>query len=485
MLVMPDFGKVYDFRFSINSYLHCMTGRSLAVILMVFIAGCERVKSRQSDLFPVRTGDQYGFINRKGETVVPFNFSRAGCFAGGLALVRTCDNVQSWGYIDNSGNFLIPPDYVGGASFSEGYAFAVKAGSAPCAIDKNGIVQFTLDSAYSAESFCDGYAAFSVLKHGGELWGFADKNGKTVIEPQYVAVSFFSQGLCGVMNANGQWGYIDKDGTIIIDFLYNNALPFIGNRAKVRLNGTWGIVDKKGRMVLEPQFEDIDIDDNGYLIRKGNKWGWIDEQNHEVIDLQFSDAYPFRGNKFAAVKSGGKWGYINRQGKYLIAPQFDFAFGFDAGLAPVEVGGKYGFIDEAGKYIVDPTYDHLPVDYFIRYFTSASAFFSVKTNVERPDYVGYKWLSDFYQMNYEDAMLHSTADTKVLLREFSSVSDMIADSSRRSMAGILVKVKGVEQFDERAIVTYTLSDNKGVEQKLFLVHERGKWLVQFNLPGME
>jgi hypothetical protein len=452
----------------------------LYLFLIFLFASCGIGNSGGNRLLPVKLGRYYGFIDRTGKQAVPFIYSRAGCFAGGLALVADSAATQKWGYIDNSGKQVIQPKYRNATSYSEGMAFVVPYDGVPQAIDKNGIVKFSLPAAQSVENFSEGLAAYSILGAEGEIWGFVDKDGKTKIPPQYRSVSYFSDGLCAVMNRNGEWGYIDKDAEMAIDFQFENAYPFKNDRAKVATRGKWGAINKQGKFILQPRYEDLDIDEKKYLVKNDHKWGWIPGNIGISIPVSFSDAYPFKKNKFAPAKSGEKWGFINESGKFMIAPQYDFAFGFENGLAVVEVGGKYGFIDDGGRYIINPTYDHIPVDYFIRYFAAATTFYSVKTDINKPQSIAYKWLTGFYSMDYDEAKRYATDDTKALLKEFSSISDMISDSTRQQMAGVIIGIRGCQENGDRAIVTYTLSDNKGKEQMLFLVKAEDKWRVQFS-----
>ncbi len=452
----------------------------LFLLLVLLVASCDMGNSGGNKLLPVKEGQHYGYIDRTGKTVIPFRYSRAGCYSGGLAVVANSENSPGWGYIDNSGKTVIKQVYCGATTFSEGLAFVVPYGGSPQAIDKNGIVKFSLPDAQGAENFSEGLAAFSVLGAEGEVWGFVDKNGKTRISPQFRSVSYFSSGLCGVMNRNGEWGYINKDAKMAIDYQYDNVRPFDKEKAKVATNGKWAVIDKQGRFILNPRYDDLDIDGEKYLVKHDNKWGWIGGNIGVLIPVLFNDAYPFNNNRFAPVKSGDKWGYINEGGKFIIAPQYDFAFGFDNGLAVVEVGGKYGFIDEGGKYVINPRYDKVPVDYFIRYFAPTTAFYSVKTDVNQPGSIAYKWLSGFYRMDYDEARKYATEDTRALLDQFASISDMISDSTRQQMSGVVIGIRKYRESGNRAIVTYTLSDAKGKEQMLFLVKVGDKWRVQFS-----
>jgi hypothetical protein len=455
----------------------------LAAFLLV-LASCRDDRQGVSEFFPVRVGEggqgKYGFIDRAGKTVIPNQFSKEGCFSEGLALVATMDAVPKWGFIDRKGHYTIDPVYTDATAFSDGIAFVTVENGGPTAIDKKGVVQFTLDDAVAAENFSEGLAAYSILGPDGELWGFTDKKGATLIPPSFRDVGYFSDGLCGVMNAQGKWGYVNKKGDVAIAYRYDNVFPFEDKKARVNYSGKWGVIDEQGNSIVIPQYEHIDIDGRNFLIKRGGKWGWINKDGKEIIPVAFDDAFPFRDNAYAAVKQGGKWGYIDQSGEWSIKPRFDFAFGVDGDLAAVAENKKYGFIEMDGSYVIKPVYSNISTDYFIRYFANTSAFYSIRTNKGLPANVAWKWLSHFYHLEYKDALRLSTPETKALLTQFVGLIGGIADSTRQRMAGLIIGVKDARENGDRAIVTYTLSDNPGKDELLFLVKQDGQWRVQFS-----
>lgn len=64
-------------------------------------------------------GDAWGYVDTTGKVVIPFRFSIAGRFSGGLARVQ---QDGKWGYIDTTGKFVIPPRYLWAFDFRDGIA---------------------------------------------------------------------------------------------------------------------------------------------------------------------------------------------------------------------------------------------------------------------------------------------------------------------------------------------------------------------------
>ena len=118
-----------------------------------------------------------GYIDKRGEEVIPLQFYIANDFSEGLAAVKIKEK-GGWGFIDKGGNMVIPYEYNFAGSFKEGLA-------------KVGI---------------KGY------KHAILLgYGFIDKTGKVVIPLIYDEVEDFNGGRAKVKYLN-EWFYIDKNG---------------------------------------------------------------------------------------------------------------------------------------------------------------------------------------------------------------------------------------------------------------------------------
>lgn len=172
----------------------------------------------------------------------------------------------------------------------------------------------------------------------GETWGFIDKTGSWVINPQFQDVLSFSEdGLCAVQmpdsgSEDGKWGFIDTKGTYVISPNYADA----GGFGK---NGLAAVQEWKS-------------DGSG-------KWGYINKKGEQVIPYQFDEAWIFRGGDQAIVALGEKYGLIDSKGTYLINPQFDELYDWDdlsGKLLSFELDGKKGYADREGNYVIAPEY---------------------------------------------------------------------------------------------------------------------------------
>lgn len=149
------------------------------------------------------------------------------------------------------------------------------------------------------------------------LWGFIDKKGQMVVQPQYTWITDFSEGLAAVNSGdflNPRYGYIDQQGQAVIPMQYKSAKRFSEGLAPV----TGGYIDKTGRMVIRLQTADVTAD-------------------------EFSEG-------LAAVMINSKRGYIDKSGNFVIQPKYFSTNPFKNGLARVwENGNKY--IDKSGRVV--------------------------------------------------------------------------------------------------------------------------------------
>jgi hypothetical protein len=148
------------------------------------------------DPYPFQRSDgKWGYVNDDHCWVIEPQFDFAQPFSEGLAEVKITDD---WGYIDKTGSIVIPPQF----SDYDGNIDTLKETRPPLHII-NGTM-----------SFSEGLAAVQV----GGKWGFINKNGAVVINPNFLDVvgGGFREDLAFVF-INGKYGFIEKTGAVAVD----------------------------------------------------------------------------------------------------------------------------------------------------------------------------------------------------------------------------------------------------------------------------
>ncbi len=262
-----------------------------------------------SGLCPVETNGMFGYIDHTGTYRIPPKFYSAYDFEGGVAVVDF-----PFDLIDTSGDVVLSgititniKKYAAAADFSEGLSPIGDDYNLYGYVDKTG--DYVIPPQFDAAgSFYEGLAA--VLTH--EKVGFIDKKGRFVIKPQFDYTLSFKEGLAAV-KVDTLWGFIDKTGTYIIKPRFEDAGSFTEGQAVVELRGKWGIINKAGEFIIKPSFSSIgELSEGLYSVQIGDKWGYIDTSGTVVIAPQFFSALEFTEG-LAAVQvysADRKWGFI-------------------------------------------------------------------------------------------------------------------------------------------------------------------------------
>jgi hypothetical protein len=166
-----------------------------------------------------------------------YMFEDIGMYSGGYAAAKTNG---SWGVIDLSTNWLIPPEYDEiiqdelGRCYAQGAVF-VRTGNRVYLIVNGDRIEDVYEDARPFTS--EGYAA--VKKNG--KWGFIDKVGNVVIPFNFDDALSFGQHLAAVKQGD-YWGYISIYGHVVIDTIYYEAKSFSGGSAPVLTERGWQFI---------------------------------------------------------------------------------------------------------------------------------------------------------------------------------------------------------------------------------------------------
>lgn len=175
-----------------------------------------------------------------------FRLHTCGVFYEGLANYK--DKNNKWGYIDGTGDIVIPCQWKNAGSFSEGLAKVQDANGMYGFIDKTGKIVISCQWK-DVGPFCEGLAR---VADDNWKYGFIDKTGQVVIPYQWYKAGNFQEGLAAVRDAKGMYGYINKTGLVVISYQWKDADPFKHGRAWVKdEKGLWNKIDKTGQIVNE------------------------------------------------------------------------------------------------------------------------------------------------------------------------------------------------------------------------------------------
>ena len=186
---------------------------------------------------------KYGYLDKNGKQIIPYQWDEAGDFSEGLARVKGSNG--KWGFIDKTGKLVIPCRLNGTGDFSEGLASVRDVDFRWGAIDKTGtlVIRYLWDEKFV---FSEGLASVQDASSG--KYGFIDKTGQLVIPCQWDDVGDFSEGLAMVENSNSQCGYVDKNGNVVIPCQFNSAGPFKEGWSLVENSDEeWVKIDKSGK----------------------------------------------------------------------------------------------------------------------------------------------------------------------------------------------------------------------------------------------
>lgn len=297
------------------------------------------IQCSEDELIPIEINEKWGFVNQSGEIILepqfylsPTGYSKY--FSEGLAVV--CMN-RKCGYIDSSGNYVIEPKFDYAENFSDGLAI-VQIGAydflgyrlrfpKTVFINKQGEILFDKENFTIEHKFTDGLAKVSV----NGKFGFIDKSGKFVINPQDKNIGSFQQGLATISDKSGvlQLGYVNKNGQVVIPQQFKQAGEFSEGLANVMFeNGKYGYIDKTGKTVIEPQFDYAGtFYDERAVVSIGTKNGYVDKIGKVVVPIQFGSAERFV-NGLAQVSfddqnppyENKKRGYIDKSGNFILKP---------------------------------------------------------------------------------------------------------------------------------------------------------------------
>lgn len=235
--------------------------------------------------------------------------------------------VMVWGFVDNSGAFVVKPQFEWISDLQEGEVYKFSKGGMIGLAGRDG--KIIMEPAYNyILDFSEGLAP--AVKDSGDM-AVIDKKGNVVFEYKG-SLGMFHEGMSVLVSKVGDsylYGYINKYGKVIIQPEFLQAFDFKNGRALVKYkDGIYAIIDKSGKAITELDYYNISAADGDYLIFTDDSGfsGYIDYDGKKISNVMFKEARPFADGYAAVGVSTGsndiKFGVIDKKGNFVIQPQF-------------------------------------------------------------------------------------------------------------------------------------------------------------------
>ena len=295
----------------------------------------------------------YGYMDTTGQMVIPMKFDDALHFSEGLAAVKVG---TKWGYIDKNGQVVIEPQFLAARDFKQGRARVEVAPDTWCYVDSTGKVAVRLNFKYGihARDFSEGFAA--VYIEDPNRFECLSSIQQDVREDYDGERGYVSTPFCG------RWGFIRQDGTFAVEPQFIEAFDFAEELAAIRVRDPntndqrlwrYGYMGRNGAVVIQPQFDAaFDFSEGIARVVVAGRKRFIDKTGKFLTEGNFDDVKDFHEG-LAQVKVGDRWGYVDKNGKMVIPPEFKTAGPFSEGLASANRSGNLGgYIDRTGAMVI-------------------------------------------------------------------------------------------------------------------------------------
>jgi len=182
----------------------------------------EKVGSFNDSVCAVYEGLYMGFVDVTGKEVIPCKYVGDSWFYDGLVCVCEGDSeTEKYGFLNKKGEVVIPFEFnqAGYSGFENGEA-RVQIKGRTSLINTSGEVVFTPELTSNMENFSDGLAlAYTEPDRSG--FGFFNRNNEWIIQPVYDHASSFRNGR-SVVEKDGKYGVIDTTGKFILPLKFEN-----------------------------------------------------------------------------------------------------------------------------------------------------------------------------------------------------------------------------------------------------------------------
>ena len=311
----------------------------------------------------------YYYIDKQGNQLGTMTWAAGRAFKEGMAAVamQSAYKTTYWGFIDNTGNLKITPEYISVGDFSNGMAW-VFDGEHYGYIDKEGkmVVPTTWKNAGDFDD--DGYAIVKDDYHAKVI----DKAGFVVLDTEY-------QDLYPLLGTDRycvydglSFGLIDRAGNVLVPTAYKYAALGKGIFAVCCYNNALMIYNEFGELIapvisgngMITEEESAKYPDgvpckkvSFTLSENGNDMHMCFFEDESGIKLSMNLSDSMRGETFTMCRSNGKTILFDIDGKQIVEGEWNGFSWNNEYVACIRKGNFFGFVDVVtGEMVLTPQY---------------------------------------------------------------------------------------------------------------------------------
>ncbi|MBL7804067.1 MAG: WG repeat-containing protein [Saprospiraceae bacterium] len=301
----------------------------------------EHLDNQYSDLMICREPKKlYGAINKKGETVIPFEYFVLNKEPDGLLLAAKKD--VGYGLLQPDGSaVLVPLGYSRAMRKDSVYIFYSAGRQRIVKHLGGGTLSLLMEGSFDEidPMITDDLPLFAVKQQ--DFWGLMDYNKKQQVPCVYDKIQRIENRMVTVRKENKK-GIVDMEGRELIPCAYDEIYPRLRNGLirvanKPAAATLMGLLDSTGRQILPleygyiEQFYRIDL----MKVRKGDKWGIADVNGTILVSPKFAEISAWKHSEWVEKKPG-QWITEETYGQYFVYK--DVANGSSIGLWHLEKG---------------------------------------------------------------------------------------------------------------------------------------------------
>ena len=236
----------------------------------------------KDSLFVHEVRGEANLISLSGGFLFPESFDEIGVLVDNRAIVQ---KDGKYGYINGKGEVVIPlkfisfPNYLQFAQFKNNHAVS-RQGDRYTLIDKDG--KKLLPALFS------GVGAYGKLipVTKGSGWGYCDDAARLRVNYQYSYAHEFVNGIAIVDN-NGKQGLINLEGKEITNIQYESIKRIENNLFLVKENNQFGILTENGAVLVESKYDRItQMKDDLFQLISNEDISYYDILNDRFISLE-------------------------------------------------------------------------------------------------------------------------------------------------------------------------------------------------------